>query len=262
MKFRGLTAISLIAMLSLAACSGEETTDDADQAEPAALAEPAATTETPEPAAAAAPAVETEPAATPPEVAPAAEAAPAEDGATPLAEATPAGDETPAEEAAPAAEETPPAEPTDTAAADDGTITGTATAVEAAIIEVDGTRIMLYGLETVYPPQSCTIDGQIWECWAAAFRQLQTYLDEGPVTCTPVAAPDVMRRVLALCEQNGESLNARYVRSGFALAIESEMPEYAALEQAAREEGIGLWQGTFTEPADFRRSRGIFVLRP
>jgi len=145
---------------------------------------------------------------------------------------------------------------------DDGTIVGTATAIESAVIAIGETRIMLYGLESMYPPMSCSIDGQTWECWAAAFRQLQTLLDEGPVSCTPAGEPDIMGRLLALCEVNGESLNERYVRSGFALAIEAEMPEYAAIEAEAREEGIGLWQGVFVEPADFRRSRGIFMLRP
>jgi endonuclease YncB( thermonuclease family) len=141
-------------------------------------------------------------------------------------------------------------------------IRGQAEAIESAIIIVNGTRVMLYGLESMHPPQICYIDGQPWECWAAAVRQLQTFLGEAPVECTPVGSPDFMGRVLALCEQNGVSLNERYVRSGFALAIETEMPEYAAAEAAAREEGIGLWQGQFVEPREFRESRGITVTRP
>lgn len=158
-----------------------------------------------------------------------------------------------------------PAEPDpapEVAVLEDGTIVGQATAIESAIIQIGDTRVLLYGLESMYPPMTCSIDGQNWECWAAAFRQLQTYLGEGTVSCTPVGAPDFLGRVLALCEVGGESLNARYVRSGFALAIEAEMPEYAVLEDAAREEGIGLWQGVFMEPAAFRLSRGINQLRP
>ena len=141
-------------------------------------------------------------------------------------------------------------------------ISGAATAIESAIIIVNERRVMLYGLESMHPPQRCNIGGEVWECWAAAVRQLQTFLAESPVTCTPVEPPDFLGRVLALCEQNGESLNERYVRSGFALAIEDEMPEYAEAEAAARAEGIGLWQGVFQEPADFRENRGIQVIRP
>ena len=139
---------------------------------------------------------------------------------------------------------------------------GNATATESAIIILNDRRVMLYGLESMHPPQRCSIGGEAWECWAAAVRQLQTYLAESEVTCTPVEPPDFLGRVLALCDQNGESLNERYVRSGFALAIEAEVPEYAEAEAAARAEGIGLWQGAFQEPADFRESRGLQMIRP
>jgi endonuclease YncB( thermonuclease family) len=235
-----LLAASLVV---LAACSNDEPADP-EPAEPEAVE-----------------AIEVEPAV----VEPVAEADPVE----PPPAVDPAPE--PAPEPIIAAEPDPvPVEPAnvgqdpglDVVVLDDGTIVGEATAIESAIIQIGDTRILLYGLESMYPPMTCSIDGQNWECWAAAFRQLQTYLGEGQVSCTPVGAPDFLGRVLALCEVGGESLNARYVRSGFALAIEAEMPEYAALEAAAREEEIGLWQGAFMEPAAFRLSRGIQQLRP
>ena len=69
-------------------------------------------------------------------------------------------------------------------------------------------------------------------------------------------------RILALCEQNGVSLNERMVRSGFALAVPDEMPEYVAVEAEARAARIGLWQGTFQLPEEWRADRGINVRRP
>ena len=141
-------------------------------------------------------------------------------------------------------------------------LVGMATAVESAVLEMNGTRVMLYGVESVHPPQTCRIGGETWECWPAAVRQLQTFLAEQPVTCRPVEQPDYMGRVLALCEQGGASLNERYVRSGFGLAIEKEMPEYAAAEAQAKAERIGLWQGTFQEPSEWRADQGIEVIRP
>ncbi|MCW5696198.1 MAG: thermonuclease family protein [Bauldia sp.] len=200
--------------------------------------------------------------------------------------------EEPAEEPAPAAEEAPAAdEPADDAAEDesaaggpgavgdvgaaapverlaDGTIVGVATAREAAVIEMgDATRVMLYGLETVYPPQDngdCRIEGRPWGCWAAAVRTLQTMLAEaGALSCVPQAPPDAYRRELAICTMaDGRVLNEEYIRSGFAIAIEDEMPEYAAIEEEARAARVGLWQGTFVEPAAFRASRAILQRRP
>lgn len=150
----------------------------------------------------------------------------------------------------------------------DGSIIGIAEAIESAVIVMsDGTRVMLYGVESVYPPQDngdCRIEGEAWGCWAAAFRALQTLLAEGgAVTCVPQAPADRAGRELAICTfHDGRVLNEEYVRSGFALAIEAEMPGYLAVEDDARAAQVGLWQGTFIEPAIFRASHGILPVRP
>lgn len=271
----GSVAVAFVAALTLAACGGD---DEADEQEPETVGA-AVPEETPEPVAEEPPADEPAPEVAGVDVAADGPGAAVADDPAPPAEEVIA-EEAPAEEVAPeqppaqepvlgaadeaAADETP--EPAEAAAGgpedDGGLIVGTAEAIESATLMVDGTRVMLYGLESVYPPQICYIGGEPWECWAAAVRQLQTILSDGPVECTPMAPPDYIRRELALCEINGESLNERYIRSGFALAIEDEMPEYAAIEEAARAEGIGLWQGQFQEPHDFRLSRGITARRP
>jgi endonuclease YncB( thermonuclease family) len=146
------------------------------------------------------------------------------------------------------------------AAADE--IAGPAKAVDSTVIEVNGKRIMLFGIDSVMRKQACTIGGKIWECWASAIRDLQTLLDQGPVTCEVIGEPDVYGRLLARCNVNGESLNEQLVRRGYAVARRSETTEYVAAETAAREEKVGLWKGEFQMPDAFRRSAGIFVDRP
>lgn len=268
----GSVAVALAATLALAACGGD---DDTDTQEPEIVG---AADETPVPQEEAAPAedpVADEPAPAEEVAAEEPAADPADDPTVPAEEVTPPQEEVALEDDEPAIQEPvlsadegedEPAvaadDPAEPSVDDEGLIVGVAEAIESATIMVNETRVMLYGLESVYPPQTCYIDGEPWQCWAAAVRQLQTILTDGPVECTPVGPPDYIRRELALCEINGESLNERYVRSGFALAIEDEMPEYAAIEEAARAEGIGLWQGQFQEPHDFRISRGITARRP
>ena len=51
-------------------------------------------------------------------------------------------------------------------------IAGPAKAVDSTVIEVNGQRIMLFGIDSVMRKQNCTIDGKIWQCWAAAVRAL------------------------------------------------------------------------------------------
>lgn len=226
MGVRGLCVV-LFAVAFLAACGdGEDTEDVAEAAPPAPAAPPPMG------------------AAEPPAAAQAPGPAPAE----------------PPGAAAPAAATATPATPS--AAAADGTYVGNGEAVEADVILVNDTRILLYGVDAIEPPQTCFIEGQPWECWPAAMRQLQTYLAEGPVTCTAVRPPDVFGRVLSLCEINGESLNEKMIRAGFAVAVIDEVPEFAAAEEAARAEGIGLWQGQFQLPEEWRADRGIQVRRP
>jgi endonuclease YncB( thermonuclease family) len=141
-------------------------------------------------------------------------------------------------------------------------ISGPAHAIDTTVIEVNGQRIMLFGIDSVMRKQSCTIGGKIWQCWTSAVRDLQTLLDQGPVTCEVIGEPDVYGRLLARCTINGQSLNEQFVRRGYAVARPSETTEYIAAEAAAREEKVGLWRGEFMMPDKFRRAAGIFVERP
>jgi len=141
-------------------------------------------------------------------------------------------------------------------------ITGPAKVIDTGVIEIDGQRIMLYGVDSVMRKQSCTLDGKPWQCWAAAIRELETLVDQGPTTCEVVGEPDDYNRVLGRCTINGESLNQQYVRSGFAVARPKETTQYVADEAEAKAKKVGLWQGQFVMPGDFRTRAGIIVDRP
>jgi endonuclease YncB( thermonuclease family) len=141
-------------------------------------------------------------------------------------------------------------------------ITGPARAVDSTVIEVNGQRIMLFGIDSVMRKQNCRMGGKIWQCWPAAVRNLEILVDQGPVACETVGEPDVYGRLLARCNINGESLNEQLVRTGWAVARPSETMEYVAAEAGAKEKKLGLWQGEFMMPDAFRRSAGIFVERP
>ena len=141
-------------------------------------------------------------------------------------------------------------------------ITGAAKALDVQVIEIDGQRIMLFGIDSVMRKQACTLDGKLWDCWQAALRNLQIMVDQGPATCDPVGEPDVYGRLLARCKINDQSLNEQLVRKGWAVARPSEATDYAAAEAEAKKQKLGLWQGRFEMPDVFRRTHGIFVDRP
>jgi endonuclease YncB( thermonuclease family) len=143
-----------------------------------------------------------------------------------------------------------------------GQITGPAQVIDSTIIEINDQRIMLFGIDSVMRKQNCTIDGKVWQCWAAAVRDLQVLVDQGPATCEAIGEPDVYGRILGRCTINGQSLNEQLVRRGWAVARPGETTEYVAAEAEAREKKLGLWQGQFRRPSEFRSAAGIFVDRP
>jgi endonuclease YncB( thermonuclease family) len=141
-------------------------------------------------------------------------------------------------------------------------IVGPATVVDSTVIEIDGRRIMLFGIDSVMRKQVCALEGKPWQCWPAAVRDLQLLVDQGPAVCDPVGEPDVFGRVLARCAVNGRGLNEELVRRGYAVARPAESTDYVEAEAAAKAAKRGLWQGQFMRPGDFRRAAGIFVDRP
>lgn len=141
-------------------------------------------------------------------------------------------------------------------------ITGPATAVDSTIIEIGGQRVILFGVDSVMRKQPCSLGGKPWSCWEAAVHELQTLVAKGPATCETVGEPDPFGRVLGRCTINGQSLNEQFVRSGFAVARPSESKDYVAAEADAKQKKLGLWQGQFMRPSDFRRAAGIFVEHP
>jgi endonuclease YncB( thermonuclease family) len=140
-------------------------------------------------------------------------------------------------------------------------IAGEATVVDADAIRVGGKSVMLWGIESVERPQTCTIDGVVWACYPAAVRALET-LAAGEIRCEQVGEPDGYGRILGTCYAGEVNLNEALVRAGFALAKRNETEDYVTAEEAAKAEKIGLWQGEFVLPADFRRAHAIRVDRP
>lgn len=138
---------------------------------------------------------------------------------------------------------------------------------EAVVVDSDGLRIgdaslMLWGIESVERTQTCAIEGEFWDCYAAAIRALQTITSVAEVSCDPVGEPDPYGRILVVCFVAGMDVNEALVRAGFALAKRDETEDYVPAEDLAREEGIGLWQGAFEHPRNFRGRHAIFTDRP
>jgi endonuclease YncB( thermonuclease family) len=141
-------------------------------------------------------------------------------------------------------------------------IVGTAEVIDSDVLLLDGYRVYLFGIESLESGQVCAIGGENWECYPAAVRKLQTIVTGGEVTCEIMSGPDFLDQVIGRCTLGGEDIAEQFVRAGFALTIPEETTEYDDEMDAARQEGVGLWQGRFFLPSDWRQYERIFADRP
>ena len=130
-------------------------------------------------------------------------------------------------------------------------IAGKAKVLDSTTIEIDGQRIMLFGIDSVMRKQSCMANGKVWPCWEAAVRDLQTLVNQGPATC------EVDRRARPLwphagsVQVNGKSLNEAVVRDGYAVARRSETTDYVAAEAEAKERRSVSGRDSLWRPSSF-----------
>ncbi len=127
---------------------------------------------------------------------------------------------------------------------------GPATVVGSDALKVNGTVFRLNGLDAVEIHQFCFVDGQAWDCGAAATRALQTLADGVMVDCTPTSETSGNVK-FAVCTVQGQDIGETMVRDGWAVASPSS--PYVAAEQAARDASAGIWRGSFVAPSDFRQ---------
>ncbi|WP_457107041.1 thermonuclease family protein [Methylobacterium sp. P5_C11] len=136
-----------------------------------------------------------------------------------------------------------------------GTISGPATVIDGDTIEVQDTRIHLYGIDAPESAQRCETDkGLEYRCGRKAARALRARIGGGLVTCERQEGA-VAGRVSGTCHVNGEDLSAWMVGEGLALASRQATPAYTRQEGHAWATRRGIWAGTFEKPADWRQDR-------
>ncbi|MGU3664630.1 thermonuclease family protein [Methylobacterium sp. A49B] len=136
-----------------------------------------------------------------------------------------------------------------------GTVSGPATVVDGDTIEVQGTRIHLYGIDAPETAQSCeTAAGREYRCGREAMQALNARIAGAVVTCERREG-SVAGRVAGICHAHGEDLSAWMVGQGLALASRHVTTAYNRQEGRAWATRRGIWAGTFEKPADWRQDR-------
>jgi endonuclease YncB( thermonuclease family) len=134
-----------------------------------------------------------------------------------------------------------------------GDIVGPATVVGGDIIDVQGTRIRLFGIDAPELDQTChDDDGKLYRCGQKAADELSAFLAAKTVSCVPRDL-DQSGRTVAICMAGGIDVADWLVRSGLALDWpESSRGKYVEAQKAAERSGDGMWGGQWVVPWRYR----------
>ena len=135
-------------------------------------------------------------------------------------------------------------------------VSGIARVIDGDTVEIRGRRVRLHGIDAPESAQTCTdAAGRTYGCGRVATAALASMAGHATVTCQ-ARDTDRYGRLVAACFRDGVDLNALMVSNGHAMAYRRFSRDYIAHEDAARARRLGVWQGRFEAPWDWRRTQG------
>jgi endonuclease YncB( thermonuclease family) len=135
-------------------------------------------------------------------------------------------------------------------------IVGRASVIDGDTIDIQGERIRFNGIDAPESRQLCkTETGQDYRCGKVAADALDKFLAMSRPTHCETLNRDRYKRFVANCYRaDGASVSEWLVKTGNAL----DWPRYskgayAADQQAAQKDRLGVWSGTFELPWEWRK---------
>lgn len=138
------------------------------------------------------------------------------------------------------------------------TIAGRASVIDGDTIEIHGERIRFNGIDAPEATQLCEdAGGRPYRCGARSAEALAEWLaSSSPTSCKFVEYDQYGRLVGSCTRADGASVQRWLVRNGHAMDWPRYSNDVFAKEQsAAKAEKIGIWQGNFQPPWEWRAAQ-------
>ena len=131
--------------------------------------------------------------------------------------------------------------------------------VDADTIIVNNEKIRLYGIDAPETKQYCYIEKEAWPCGKQATEYLKNLLKDisPPSLYCEISSKDRYGRSIGVCYIEDKNINSNLVESGWALAYQHYSKDYINVEKLASKNKIGIWQGEFIEPWNWRKGMRI-----
>mgnify|MGYP001235845013 FL=1 len=140
-------------------------------------------------------------------------------------------------------------------------ITGFAKVVDGDTIKINSKKIRLYGIDAPEKKQKCkktylTISfmsfTKDYMCGEVSTQKLIKKINKQKLNCN-ILDVDRYKRLIGECFKRNINLNSWMVSNGYAVAYRKYSKKYVSDEINAKNNKLGIWQGKFEMPWDYRR---------
>ena len=126
--------------------------------------------------------------------------------------------------------------------------------VDGDTIHIGKNKYRLHGIDAPETQQQCERKNKKYQCGVEATQFLNSLIkDKNKVSCEKKNV-DRYKRIVAICYYNNKDLNKLMVRNGWAIAYRKYSKDYVDDETYARIKKLGIWDGKFLEPQEWRRN--------
>ena len=133
-------------------------------------------------------------------------------------------------------------------------IEGKAKIIDGDTIHIGKNKIRLHGIDAPEINQTCEKNNITWLCGENATNALVNIINSQKIICN-IKDIDQYNRYIGVCFVNNLNMNKYMVINGWAIAYRYYSKDYIEVENIAKRDKVGIWQGSFQEPYLFRKKQ-------
>lgn len=140
-------------------------------------------------------------------------------------------------------------------------IEGVPSVTDGDTIKINGNKIRLFGIDAPEVKQSCKKPFisfsfynlyKKYNCGVISTEKLRDKVSNKKISCL-ISNKDRYGRFIGECFYNKLNLNSWMVKNGYAVAYLKYSKKFVAQENQAKKNKLGIWQGPFINPWEWRK---------